>query len=286
VVQTFRDKPYALANLRRIVDHARRHNAFYRRWIRDPENPPVLSREVFADNNDLILGRHAASGATSGSTGLPIRFSHSPDWEKTAMADTARFQRALGGPLSNVSIMHDTEAPMPPRQFPVTRPVDEQIAFILRAKEEFGCQAVTTYSSNAEILADRVTERGIDMGFVIRFGMYSEPVLPHQKALVSQAFPNETIWSTYSAKEFKIVAAMCAHENGYFHIMAHRLGVEILRDDGSPAEMGEPGKVVVTDYLNRRSPFIRYELGDFAIRGVCPCGSGMRIRTGKRRDRR
>jgi len=72
-----------------------------------------------------------------------------------------------------------------PHVLHVTSSLGAQIDFILRGRREFGCVAITTYPTNAEI-------------------------------------------------------------------MAHRLGVEVLRDD--------------------RSPFIRYEIGDLAVRGICPCG--------------
>ncbi|TVQ27742.1 MAG: hypothetical protein EA382_03065 [Spirochaetaceae bacterium] len=48
--------------------------------------------------------------------------------------------------------------------------------------------------------------------------------------------------------------------------------MEALREDGTPAEVGEPGQVYVTDYFNRSAPLIRYELGDLVVRGGCPCG--------------
>lgn len=54
--------------------------------------------------------------------------------------------------------------------------------------------------------------------------------------------------------------------------MTHRLGVEVLRDDGTPADEGEPGQVFITDYYNRLSPLVRYELGDYVERTICPCG--------------
>jgi phenylacetate-CoA ligase len=50
--------------------------------------------------------------------------------------------------------------------------------------------------------------------------------------------------------------------------------VEILRD-GRPAAPGERGEVVATGLHSFAMPFVRYRLGDLAIRGPerCPCGA-------------
>jgi phenylacetate-CoA ligase len=49
-----------------------------------------------------------------------------------------------------------------------------------------------------------------------------------------------------------------------------------LRSDGSPAEDGETGRIVLTDLWNYARPFIRYDTGDLAARvvGHCRCGRG------------
>jgi phenylacetate-CoA ligase len=55
------------------------------------------------------------------------------------------------------------------------------------------------------------------------------------------------------------------------------LVIEFLREDGSPVGPGEPGKVVVTDLMNRAMPLIRYEVGDVGVLSdrACPCGRGL-----------
>ena len=56
---------------------------------------------------------------------------------------------------------------------------------------------------------------------------------------------------------------------------AHVEGVrlEILREDGSPCEPGEEGRVILTSLHNFAMPLIRYEIGDRAVLGTpCACG--------------
>jgi phenylacetate-CoA ligase len=52
--------------------------------------------------------------------------------------------------------------------------------------------------------------------------------------------------------------------------------LELLRDDGTPCQPGEAGRVVISDLTNMASPVLRYESGDYAVRGgSCPCGRGL-----------
>ena len=271
MVESFRGRPYAERHLQAIVSFARANNPFYRRWITDPENPGIVDRMTFLEHNDEILAGHPVTGSTSGSTGVPVRFSQSPEWGRIARRDTVRFVRQLGGPMSVVRLIYVEKEPEP-NTFSITSSLDEQIAFVLRRHTDHGATALTTYPTNAEMLAEAVLARGVDMSFIRRFGLYGESVEPFYKEIIRKAFPNARVWTTYSSMEFAMIASMCPYEPEYHHINAHRLGVEVLREDGSPASDGECGRVVVTDYVNRQSPFIRYEIGDYAVRGACPCG--------------
>ena len=49
--------------------------------------------------------------------------------------------------------------------------------------------------------------------------------------------------------------------------------VEIVRDDGTPADEGEIGRVLITDLVNRAMPFIRYQVGDAGFWTAAPAGS-------------
>src|SRR5690606_7290 len=46
--------------------------------------------------------------------------------------------------------------------------------------------------------------------------------------------------------------------------------VEVLREDGSPCEPGEIGRVVVTTLQDLLRPLVRYEVGDYAELGSPP----------------
>jgi phenylacetate-coenzyme A ligase PaaK-like adenylate-forming protein len=263
--------PYAARRTRDIVDAARASHPFYRRWIPDPAQPPILDRATFlAHNDELLLGR-PATGATSGSTGVPVRFAQSDEWRRVAGEDGDRFIRQLGGALPVVRLVHvDHDAPA--NTLSVATPLDVQLAFIAQRRRDHGAAALITYPTHAETLARAALDRGLDMSFVRRFGLIGEHVEPAHRAIVERAFPAARVWTTYSSLEFGLIASMCPFEPSFHHINAHRLGVEVLLEDGRPAPDGVRGRVIITDYLNRLTPFIRYEIGDLAARGRCPCG--------------
>ncbi|NOY00272.1 MAG: phenylacetate--CoA ligase family protein [Verrucomicrobia bacterium] len=271
--KTFQDKPYAAKHFSEIVDYARENNPFYRKWISDPDHVPIINRRIFLENNDEILNGHEASGSTSGSTGVPVRYVHSPQRARLGQRDVDQFVVELGGLLSCARLIYPHNKNPGPEILDIKSPISEQIDFILERRELVGVEAITSYPTNAEMLAREILNRGLDMSFIRRFGLFSENVESHQKQIIGKAFPNAKIWTSYSSMEFGLIASQCQHEPSFHHLMAHRLGVEVLREEvDEPAPVGERGRVVITDYFNRLSPFIRYELGDLAVRGNCPCG--------------
>lgn len=69
-----------------------------------------------------------------------------------------------------------------------------------------------------------------------------------------------------------MTAGRCPHNPENYHIMAHKLGVEFLNEQGQPCQNDEVGQIVITDYFNRKMPMIRYAIGDLAAPTSCPCG--------------
>jgi phenylacetate-CoA ligase len=70
----------------------------------------------------------------------------------------------------------------------------------------------------------------------------------------------------YGAQETGLLACECPW-CGNFHINAETALIEILDPNGRPSAPETAGRVVVTSLYNYAMPFIRYELGDFAIAG-------------------
>ena len=265
-------RPQAKARYDRIVSIARQTNPFYKEWIQDPEHVPVLDRRTFLDNNDRILNGHEAEETTSGSTGIPVRMAYSPEHRKAQEADARLALEWIGGPLDVCRICYVRDYHPPESTLDIQAPLDVQVAFIRHRYEVAWTIAFNTYPTNGVRLAQYVLENGIDMSFVKRIGLNSEQLDLWQREIIQQAFPEAQLWSNYSSMEFGFIGSQCPHESTFTHLMAHKLRIEVLDEKGIECPDGVPGRIVITDYFNTYSPFIRYEIGDLATKGTCPCG--------------
>lgn len=273
IPESFESRPYARASYSRIARWALAHHPFYRQLVTDPGQPfPILTRSLVQGANALLLNGHPVTGRTSGSTSTPVEISWSPERARQDARDTALFVGWLGGPLPNMRIVSLTSHEGSEKTIDVSSPITEQVDFMLRRHRADGACALITYPTNLEMLCRHVIENGIDMSFIRRCTCMSEMHEPYHDELVARAFPNAVASCTYSSVEAGLIAARCPHRPENYHIMAHKLGVEFLDDDGRPCSDGELGQVVVTDYGNRRSTLIRYALGDLAAPTVCGCG--------------
>ena len=259
------------ANFERIVTYARETNPFYAEWLAGKESVPILTRRVLLENNDRILNGHAVNGVTSGSLGIPVRISMSRRRRRLLREISARYIQWLGGPLICSRIVaglgRDRRT-----DFDIHLPIEQQIDWLIKRYEHAAAVALLTHPTNAMMLAQAIIEQGRDMGFLRRVMLLGETVDRDQRAYIQRAFPNAFLAETYSSVEFGLIAGRCPHEPDFYHVMSDCLRVEILDDDDRPSAEGEIGRVVITDYFNECSPLIRYELGDLAARGSCPCG--------------
>jgi len=273
IPESFVNQAYAKEYFRRIVKIAVENHPFYQhRFNGMNAQIPPLSRDEILDNNKLLLNGYPVTARTSGSTGVPVQLSWSDDRLRIEKKVVARFISWLGGELKCTRIIHLGERKKGKGCLDVSSPVEQQIRFIQDRFQQLEAIAVTTYPTNAEILCRKVIEQDIDMSFIQRFGCYGEVFEPHQEALINQAFPNAKVWTTYSSMELGLIAGRCPFEPDFHHIFAGKLGVEVVDEVGNPCANNEVGRLIITDYFNSRSPFIRYEIGDLAAKGECPCG--------------
>lgn len=97
-----------------------------------------------------------------------------------------------------------------------------------------------------------------------------EVLTPAMRARIGRSFGAPVV-ETYASHECPLMAASCRHGPD-LHVAEDGVLLELLHD-GRPAGPGEVGEVVATNLHAYAMPFIRYRLGDLAVRGqACPCG--------------
>lgn len=133
------------------------------------------------------------------------------------------------------------------------------------------------YTSTLATVADLLLRRSLRLSRPLRGVITTaETLTPLRRRLIDEYF-RAPITNRYGMREFGLFSAQsCAVSPEQFHVNTELVVCEILRPDGSLAEDGETGRIVLTDLWNYARPFIRYDTGDLAARlgGSCSCGRG------------
>lgn len=156
------------------------------------------------------------------------------------------------------------------REFPVDSlwPTERLLGALAAARPD----VIKGYPSVLSRAAGRLREHpkpGLTPRLVVAGG---ETLAPFRRQRIHEGF-GARVFDVYGAHEFNLLAWECPRAGGY-HVCDDNVVLEVLRD-GRPARPGERGEVVVTGLHGYSMPFLRYRLGDVAIRGpeVCPCGA-------------
>lgn len=91
----------------------------------------------------------------------------------------------------------------------------------------------------------------------------SEMLFEADKELMETQFGIPVV-NEYGASELDLIAFQNPHDE--WQMNSETLFVEILDENDRPVPNGEEGRVVITSLYNRAHPFIRYDIGDIAIR--------------------
>ena len=272
IPESFRGRPYAERHFRQIAQWASAHSPFYRHFHAEGGVPPLLTREILQAHNDELLDGRAVTGKTSGATSVPVRVHWGAPRSRLDQKDNLTYAGWYGGVLEHVKIVALSAHEKKDNSFEVASPVTQQLAFLNERIHRYSARSLISYPTNLVQLAVHLKQSGQTIPELQRLVCMSELFEPSQEACIAEAFPNARIAATYSCTETGMIAGRCPHNPDNYHIMAHKLGVEFLNADGRPCAEGEVGQIVITDYVNRAMPFIRYAIGDLAAPVRCDCG--------------
>ena len=148
----------------------------------------------------------------------------------------------------------------------ITTPPEAQIAWLRRFSPDYLLVLSSTLEHQAFVAGDQRPCESLKGVLGI-----SEQLTPEMRAFVERCF-GVPIHQNYGLNEIGVVAGRC--EAGRYHVHSEHCLVEIVREDGSAAEPGETGRLIVTGLSNFAMPLFRYDADDLAtvVDGPCACG--------------
>ncbi len=103
---------------------------------------------------------------------------------------------------------------------------------------------------------------------------YGEVLSSNVKKIIETDFSCSVVEVYKSSESF--IALPC--KDGKLHINEDTTLVEVLDKNNEPVKAGKPGFVVVTDFIKRKTPIIRYKLNDLITVDPEPCSCGSKFR--------
>ncbi|MBW1880854.1 MAG: phenylacetate--CoA ligase family protein [Deltaproteobacteria bacterium] len=304
-------REHQLAQLAVLVRHAARTTRYGRQafpdlakgsltWKRWSSLPLLSRRQVQSKRRALISDatpkEHGTGGSaqTSGSTGTPVVVERTEIplivWQVLTARDHLWARRDTTLPLAVIRHAPGAEFPKgqrtpswgpaakligPPGPCDVLHvgaTTEQQLDWLLQRR--FGY--LLLYPSGLRDLLKAARRRAVrfpDLRAVRTFGEVVSPELREQV----QAQWGVPLEDMYSTQELGYIALQCP-EHPHYHVLSESVLVEILRDDGTPCEVGEVGRVVLTGLHNFKMPLLRYDIGDFGVFGPpCACGRGLPV---------
>ncbi|MBI3936866.1 MAG: phenylacetate--CoA ligase family protein [Betaproteobacteria bacterium] len=250
-----------------------------------------LQRPDNAANSTRVPESHGKviAAQTSGSSGTPVRFNgteltqffwnvftlREQLWHRRDFAAKYAVIRTLPGDalMPSWSPALDAAVATGPGAFlRIETDVARQIEWLRKQDPDY----LLTYASNLGALARHCIEHRIALPRLREVGSIGEVVTPEIRADCRNAWSVKLV-DIYSAQEVGYIALQCP-EHEHYHVQSENVLVEVLDGEGRPCVPGEVGRVVVTAMHNFATPFIRYDIGDYAEVGAgCPCGRGLPV---------
>jgi phenylacetate-CoA ligase len=142
---------------------------------------------------------------------------------------------------------------------------DERIAEFARSIQRHRPGLIFGHAHSLYLVACALKKTGVTD--VRPNGIISTAMILHdwQRSVIESVFGCK-VTNRYGCEEVSLIASECEEHSG-LHINADSLYTEVRSD----------GKLLISDFVNRAMPLIRYEVGDVVVPStrVCKCGRGL-----------
>ena len=222
---------------------------------------------------------------TSGTTGEPIVFYH--DSNSIDYNTSINFRRVFAtkkySPFYNT--YHFTPIPrekMLCERFGLFRrtvischlPISELKRIILEKKTK----CIVSYPVHlGETIAAMSEEELKEARKFIKLIFTEAEMLTEQNRAFMQDSLNTEIFDDYGSWDVLTISYECSHHRS--HICEDRLLLEILDDEGNPVPDGVEGNIIISSFMGKAMPLVRYDIGDRGIVSSEPCPCGRTFKT-------
>lgn len=274
--------------LRDMLQHARTNVPYYRQyWDNNPaidfldlNNWPILEKQTVRNNPQLFIAEtHKKKKLfkinTSGTTGKPMTFLFDRDALSLWYAMYQRRLREWNGVNENdrcATIAGQLICPIEQNKPPYwvyNKPMHQiylssyhitkdTVKDYIKAITDFGTEYMMGYVSSIYNIAGEGLKQNIKMPKLKLVVTNAEPLLEHQKEVISKAFSCPVLQS-YSGCEFAFGG--CEDLSGRIYLWPEAGIMEVQDAEGNINKYGK-GEFIITGLVSRVMPLIRYRVGD------------------------
>ncbi len=259
---------------------------------------PILEKRNVLELGDQLINHEfkvRGIGTTSGSTGIGLKFFYDDymlnnsevltryyrSWYNVGVGD--RGLKIWGRPLRGIKNKLHSNISNLLRGFKTIDPwnlTPENIAKNWKEIIEFNPEYVYGYATSIAALskwvkANSLQEKAHKMSLKVIIST-AETLFASDKKVIKEVFGCPVV-EEYGAAEVSIIAFECPEGN--LHISTSSLYLECVDDNGNLLPLDTPGHILVTSFVNKVQPLIRYRIGDYGtlLSAHCACGRGMPI---------
>lgn len=274
-------------NIRNFLQYCSRNAPFYKSQLATYDIPaleesdfqkiPILRKEVLKANLRGVYSKkirkwNSIKFLTSGTTGSPMA---GYIWNKDLRARfrvilktmcesgfdlSAPYARFLGKEVAPKGKVYRRDMWNNHFLFSIARISQQNITMYYEALTENKIEFLEGYPSTINNLVDLLRRNNYALPDVRGVFVTAEKLLDYQRNNI-ESFFGCGVFDYYGSTEQSVYIYKPTGSKGY--IVSNVTGyLEVIKDDGSYAEKGEEGRMVITSLTSHFTPLVRYEIGD------------------------
>lgn len=293
--------------LTRFLQYVYANNRFYKRGFDelglkpwdiktrdDMKRIPILTKRKIRENIDLMFSNgyrkeDLLEFRTGGSTGKPLEIYITEECSELRNACARRHDRwtgwevgePVGAVWGNPKIPSDLKSKLrnwllSPTIYLDTMQVNEESVIEFGKEwERIKPTLLFGHAHSIFVLAEYVQNLRITSIRPKGIICSSMKLMFHERKKIEEVF-NVKVFDRYGCEEVSLIGCECEKHEG-MHLNVEHLFIEFVNEEGELCKPGETGNLIVTDFVNRAMPFIRYQIGDVGVPvdRKCACGRGL-----------